>query len=62
MRREKGDNESFNDTPDRFLDEKEHPLYSLVALAEEAEFEQAREDARSFRVDLDSRMGTDEQV
>jgi predicted CopG family antitoxin len=62
LRREKGDDESFSDVIDRFLDEEEHPLYGLVGLAEDAEVERIREDARSFRADVDSRMGTDEQV
>jgi len=62
LRREKGDDESFSDVIDRFLDEEEHPLYGLVGLAEEAEVDRIREESRSFRADIDSRMGSNEQV
>jgi len=56
LRREKGEDESFSDVIDRFLNEEEHPLYGLVGLAADDEVEQIREGSRSFREDVDSRM------
>lgn len=62
LRREKGDDESFSDVIDRVLDEEEHPLYGLVGLAEEAEIDRIRDGAQSFRADIDSRIGSNEQA
>jgi len=56
LRREKGEDESFSDVIDRFLNEDEHPLYGLVGLAEDDEIERIREKSQSFREAVDDRM------
>jgi predicted CopG family antitoxin len=62
LRRKKGDDESFSDVIDRVLDEEEHPLYGLVGLAEEDEIDRIRDGSQSFRADIDSRIGSNEQA
>jgi len=62
LRREKGDDESFSDVIDRFLNEEEHPLYGLVGLAEDDEVAQIRAGSRSFREDVNGRMDTQNEI
>lgn len=62
LRRKKGEDESFSDVIDRFLNEEEHPLYGLVGLAADDEVEQIREGSRSFREDIDNRIDSENQV
>jgi len=62
LRREKGEDESFSDVIDRFLDEEEHPLHGLVGLADDDEVARIRAASRSFRDDVDERTDAESHV
>jgi len=62
LRRKKGEDESFSDVMDRFLDGQEHPLYGLVGLADDDEVARVRAASQSFQDDVDERTDTETHV
>jgi predicted CopG family antitoxin len=61
LARSKGEGESFSDVIDRLLREGgEHPLYGLVGTLDEADADELRDRARTFRADVDERLSVDE--
>ena len=58
----KSADESFSDAIDRLVGARteRHPLFDLVGLLDDNELEQVRKRSRSFRSDLEDRMGSEE--